>query len=73
MKDTRPTPLGECPPGHDPTDLGPVRGGRVDEMRALLVRVAPTSDAEALQALRVAFPEASLAARVAAIAATRSA
>jgi len=59
--------LGECPPGW-PAESG-AADGRLAEMRALLVRVRPSSDAEALRCLRSAFPEASLAARVAAIAA----
>lgn len=63
------TVLGECPPGHDPSQTSPAVEKRVQEMRALLSRVRPSSDAEALQALRTAFPEASLAARVAAMAA----
>ncbi len=58
--------LGECPPGWA-ADGGV--DGRMAEMRALLVRVRPSSDAEALRCLRSAFPDATLAARVAAIAA----
>jgi hypothetical protein len=63
------TVLGECPPGYDPSQTsGPVEA-RVAEMRALLARMRPASDAEALQALRNAFPEVALSTRVAAIAA----
>lgn len=57
--------LGECPPGWA-SESGAV-DGRLAEMRALLVRVRPSSDAEALRCLRSAFPDASLAARVAAM------
>ncbi len=67
--DFRRTVLGECPPGHDPADFSATVESRLSEMRALLARMQPSSDAEALQALRAAFPEASLSTRVAAIAA----
>lgn len=39
----------------------------IAEMRALLARTRPTSDAEALRALRHAFPAATLEQRVAAM------
>ena len=63
--------LGECPPGWTPTPHGAVIDARVTEMRALLARMRPVSDSEALQCLRRAFPESSLAARVAAMATSR--
>ncbi|MDR3496102.1 MAG: hypothetical protein P4L82_16005 [Ancalomicrobiaceae bacterium] len=44
----------------------PVESG-IAEMRDLLTRMQPASDAEALQALRRAFPASPLAARVAAV------
>ncbi|TBW40880.1 hypothetical protein EYW49_01635 [Siculibacillus lacustris] len=59
--------LGECPPGRDPAQFSPVLESRIVAMRALLGRMRPQSDAEALQALRSAFPDASLADRVAAL------
>ncbi len=58
---------GESPPGHDPDHYSEEVEARVAEMRALLTRVAPSSSAEALRALRAAFPETSLSTRVAAI------
>jgi hypothetical protein len=60
--------LGECPPGHDPARYSPMLEERVAAMRAHLTTMRPQSDAEALQTLRRAFPGASLADRVAAIA-----
>ncbi|NLH82731.1 MAG: hypothetical protein GX458_18065 [Phyllobacteriaceae bacterium] len=60
--------LGECPPGWGASVAG-AGDPRLAEMRALLVQVRPSSDAEALRCLRSAFPETTLAARVAAIAA----
>lgn len=63
--------LGECPPGFTPMPHAAAIDGRVQEMRALLARTRPASDAEALRFLRSAFPEASLAARVAAMATAR--
>ncbi|MER2606319.1 MAG: hypothetical protein ABTQ29_10835 [Siculibacillus sp.] len=60
--------LGEIPPGHAATPYSPLIDARVAEMRALLSRMRASSDAEALRALRSAFPDTSLAARVAAIA-----
>ena len=60
-------PLGECPPGWDASPHARVIDARLVEMRALLARMRPASDAEALRALRSAFPETSLATRVAAI------
>lgn len=63
--------LGECPPGWVPSPHGAVIDARVAEMRALLARMRPASDAEALQCLRSAFPDVSLAARVAAMATAR--
>lgn len=60
-------PLGEAPPGREPTHYAPVIDERIAEMRALLASMRPASDSEALQALRRAFPEASLALRVAAL------
>lgn len=63
--------LGECPPGFTPTPHGAAIDARVADMRALLARMRPASDAEALQCLRSAFPNASLAARVAAMATAR--
>ncbi len=76
MKDSRPegagatSPVsrlatGECPPGHDPNDRGSAFELRLAEMRAHLARTRPTSDAEALQMLRAAFPGTSLSDRVA--------
>ena len=41
---------------------------RLEAMRALLTRLQPGSDAEALQALRAAFPGSSLTERVAVLA-----
>lgn len=41
---------------------------RIAEMRSLLARMRPGSDAEALKALRDAFPQSSLAERVAVLA-----
>lgn len=72
-RDTETTrrPLGEAPPGREPTHYAPVIDERIAEMRALLAAMRPASDSEALHALRQAFPEASLAARVAAMAARR--
>lgn len=67
-----PAALGECPPGRDPGDYSPTLEARLAEMRAHLARMRPGSDAEALQALRTAFPETTLAARVAAIAGRRA-
>ena len=64
--------MGECPPGRDPAHYLTPMEARIEEMRALLAQMRPESDAEALQALRTAFPEASLAARVAAIAGRRA-
>lgn len=58
-------PLGECPPGWTP-EKGAI-DQRIAEMRAHLARMRPASDAEALKTLRSAFPDVSLAARVAAI------
>lgn len=58
---------GESPPGHDPNDYSEAVEARMAAMRALLEEMRPASDAEALRALRTAFPETSLAARVAAI------
>ena len=58
---------GESPPGHDPNDYSEAVAARMAEMRSLLEQMRPASDAEALRALRAAFPETSLAARVAAI------
>lgn len=58
---------GESPPGHDPNDYSEAVEARMAAMRALLEEMRPASDAEALRALRAAFPETSLAARVAAI------
>ena len=58
---------GESPPGHDPNDYSEAIESRMAEMRALLEQMSPATDAEALKALRAAFPETSLAARVAAI------
>lgn len=58
-------PLGECPPGWTP-EKGAI-DGRIAEMRAHLARIRPTSDAEALRSLRTAFPDVSLAVRVAAL------
>jgi len=63
------TVLGECPPGWVPSQASDSVETRIAEMRALLARMRPASDAEALQALRTAFPEAALSMRVAAIAA----
>ncbi len=60
--------LGECPPGHDPACWSAEIEDRVAAMRALLETLRPLTDAEALQTLRQAFPGASLADRVAAIA-----
>ena len=54
------------PAGRDPID------DRIAEMRAFLAKMRPQSDAEALKCLRSAFPDASLAARVAVIAQTGS-
>lgn len=59
--------IGECPPGHDPDRYNEVVEDRLAEMRALLARMGPASNAEALRALRAAFPETSLSTRVAAI------
>jgi hypothetical protein len=59
--------LGECPPGWTPERA--TVDARIAEMRAHLARTRPTSDAEALKALRAAFPDVSLAVRVAAISA----
>lgn len=56
---------GDCPPRHDPSPHARVVEARLADMRALLVRMRPTSDAEALQALRAAFPGTSLSDRVA--------
>lgn len=63
--------LGECPPDWGAMPAAAKFDSRVAEMRALLVRVRPASDAEALRCLRSAFPDASLEARVAAISALR--
>jgi hypothetical protein len=67
--DTGDTPVsrgrGECPPGHDPHDLGTPLEARLAEMRAHLARMRPASDREALEVLRAAFPRASLSDRVA--------
>ncbi len=60
-------PLGECPPGYRPTPAEAAIDSRIGEMRAHLARMRPASDAEALKALRHAFPNASLAQRVAAM------
>lgn len=70
--DSERTVLGECPPGYDPSQTSGAVGPRIAEMRALLTRMRPASDAEALQALRMAFPEAALSTRVAAIAARQA-
>lgn len=59
--------LGECPPGWGAAPLHAEADLHVAEMQALLVRVRPASDAEALRCLRSAFPDATLEARVAAI------
>lgn len=59
--------LGECPPGWSP-ERGAV-DARIAEMRAHLARTRPASDAEALRSLRTAFPDSSLATRVAAMSA----
>ncbi len=56
---------GDCPPGHDPSPHARVLEARLADMRDLLARMRPTSDAEALQALRAAFPGTSLSDRVA--------
>ncbi len=66
-----PAGLGECPPGRDPSSYSATLEERLVEMRAHLARMRPESDAEALQALRAAFPETTLSARVAAIAGRR--
>ncbi len=63
--------LGEGPPGWSSTQHCAVTDSRVSEMRALLARMRPVSDSEALQCLRRAFPESTLAARVAAMATSR--
>ncbi|MCE1235209.1 MAG: transferase [Hyphomicrobiales bacterium] len=60
-------PLGECPPGYRPTPAEAAIDARIVEMRAHLARMRPASDAEALKALRHAFPDVSLAVRVAAM------
>ena len=59
--------LGECPPGWTPERA--TLDSRIAEMRAHLARMRPASDAEALRTLRAAFPDASLATRVAAMSA----
>lgn len=60
--------LGECPPGWQADAHAMAIDARVAEMRAFLVRMRPSSDAEALKCLRDAFPETSLSSRVAVIA-----
>lgn len=60
---THPTGHGLAGPDSAPT--GALLEGCVPQMQALLARVRPSSDAEALRALRTAFPSASLADRVA--------
>lgn len=59
--------FGECPPGWTPERAAV--DARIAEMRAHLARIRPASDAEALRSLRAAFPDTSLATRVAAISA----
>lgn len=55
----------EADPVARPAELAVESG--IAEMRDLLTRMNPASDAEALQALRRAFPASPLAARVAAV------
>lgn len=59
--------LGEYPPGWSPDRSA--LDVRIAEMRAHLARTRPASDAEALRSLRSAFPDSSLATRVAALSA----
>ena len=59
-----PRPI-EADPVARPAELAVESG--IAEMRDLLTRMNPASDAEALQALRRAFPASPLAARVAAV------
>lgn len=69
---SRPVALGECPPGHDPHLYTTTLDVRFSDMRALLARVRPSTDAEALRALRTAFPGTSLSDRVAALTSRQS-
>lgn len=61
----RDTLMGDMPPQSGRRSYDPVLEDRVAAMHAMLTRMRPGSDAEALRALRDAFPEASLSERVA--------
>lgn len=67
------TTLGEAPPGHDPACFSQALEERMRAMHELLGRMRPETDAEALHALRNAFPASSLADRVKAVAHGRGA
>lgn len=56
---------GDVPPQSGRRSYDPILEDRVAAMHAMLTRMRPGSDAEALRALRDAFPEASLSERVA--------
>lgn len=62
------TVVGEVPPSSSERGWNPLIEDRVAGMRAMLATMRPGSDAEALRALRAAFPEATLAERVAVLA-----
>jgi len=57
--------MGDVPPQSGRRSYDPALEDRVAAMHAMLTRTRPGSDAEALKALRDAFPEASLSERVA--------
>lgn len=62
------TLVGDAPPPAGERGWNPVLEDRLAAMRAMLATMRPGSDAEALRALRTAFPETSLAERVAVMA-----
>ena len=62
------TMVGDAPPPAGERGWNPILEDRVAAMRAMLASIRPGSDAEALKALRAAFPETTLAERVAVLA-----